>query len=270
MQQLAAAERRVAVTLEVQRDGDVVHQRRGLVKIRVEIVAAGSGREFAGNTDTREGMHMGTWQCALRNDSPRLASRSMLGVFASGWPPRQPIQSLRSSIAMKTTFGLAGAAAVTTTPSSRHKLRVMRVFMLFEYLVFDFIACLYCRSSVVQSISGRCIRFRCPTPIHHELVAGFFNPVDLCTFTVALSVLWVDAKPAGGCPRSRAGSWRGPVLALRRTTALSHAAKARRPCRSPTPPGRWRSLLPLAETKLDQIITSVPFFIRWRNGPSLT
>ena len=33
--------------------------------------------------------------------------------------------------------------------------------------------------------AGRCIRLRCPTPIQHELVAGFFDPVDLCTFTVA-------------------------------------------------------------------------------------
>src|SRR6478609_8470721 len=61
-------------------------------------------------TAAREGLQSGAAQWALEKRMPRLARRSMLGDFAWGWPPRQPIQSLRSSIAMKSTLGGAASA----------------------------------------------------------------------------------------------------------------------------------------------------------------
>ena len=59
----------------------------------------------------REGLQAGAGQWALVKSTPEAASRSRLGVRACGWPPRQPIQSFKSSMAMKRTLGLAIAAA---------------------------------------------------------------------------------------------------------------------------------------------------------------
>ena len=59
----------------------------------------------------RDGLHSGAWQWALVNSVPRAARRSMFGVFACGWPPRQPTQSFRSSMAMNRTLGRAGRGA---------------------------------------------------------------------------------------------------------------------------------------------------------------
>jgi len=55
----------------------------------------------------RDGLQAGAEQCALVKSTPFCARRSRLGVFTSGWPPRQPIQSFKSSIAIKRTFGLS-------------------------------------------------------------------------------------------------------------------------------------------------------------------
>ena len=52
----------------------------------------------------REGLHAGAEQWAFVKRTPLFASLSRFGVFTSGWPPIQPIQSLRSSMAMKSTF----------------------------------------------------------------------------------------------------------------------------------------------------------------------
>lgn len=54
----------------------------------------------------RDGLHKGDWQWALTKSVPLLARRSMLGVFTSGWPFMQAIQSFWSSIEMKRTLGL--------------------------------------------------------------------------------------------------------------------------------------------------------------------
>src|SRR4051812_2216472 len=66
----------------------------------------------------REGLQSGAWQCALAKSVPRLASRSMFGVFAWGWPPRQPTQSFRSSTARKRMLGapLGAASGGESTP----------------------------------------------------------------------------------------------------------------------------------------------------------
>ena len=67
----------------------------------------------------REGLHTGDWQWALLNKVPTFASLSILGVFACGWPPIHPTQSLRSSIEIKSTFGLVwenAKAVARTTP----------------------------------------------------------------------------------------------------------------------------------------------------------
>lgn len=60
----------------------------------------------------REGLHNGAWQCALRKVVPREASLSRCGVLAMGWPPRWPIQSFWSSMAMKRMLGLSAAGSV--------------------------------------------------------------------------------------------------------------------------------------------------------------
>src|SRR5437868_2774013 len=61
--------------------------------------------------EARDGLHTGAAQYALVNSMPLAASRSMFGVLTSGCPPRQPIQSFRSSTAMKRTFGFDEVAA---------------------------------------------------------------------------------------------------------------------------------------------------------------
>ena len=58
----------------------------------------------------REGLHAGAAQYERVNSTPRFASRSMFGVRQSGCPPRQLIQSFKSSTAMNNTFGFASAA----------------------------------------------------------------------------------------------------------------------------------------------------------------
>ena len=71
----------------------------------------------------RDGLHRGDWQCALRNTVPRAARRSMFGVCACGWPPRQPTQSFKSSMAMKRTlgFGCAGTLAHGLRSQPQHE-----------------------------------------------------------------------------------------------------------------------------------------------------
>src|SRR6516164_6269648 len=64
------------------------------------------------STLEREGLHSGAWQCALVKSVPRRPRRSMFGVTACGWPPRQPTQSFRSSTAMNRTFGRCSPAIV--------------------------------------------------------------------------------------------------------------------------------------------------------------
>ena len=59
----------------------------------------------------RDGLQAGAGQCALVNNTPLAASRSKFGVFACGCPPRQPIQSFKSSTEMNSTFGLSAATA---------------------------------------------------------------------------------------------------------------------------------------------------------------
>ena len=54
---------------------------------------------------TREGLQEGAAQWALVNNRPRLASRSMFGVYTPLRPPRQLVQSFRSSTEMNKTFG---------------------------------------------------------------------------------------------------------------------------------------------------------------------
>src|SRR3954467_11063009 len=80
-----------------------------------------------------EGLQTGAAQYAFVKSMPFAASRSMFGVFTSGWPPRQPIQSFRSSTAMKRTFGLLFVApgrtaevATAERKSRREKARMPR------------------------------------------------------------------------------------------------------------------------------------------------
>ena len=69
----------------------------------------------------REGLHNGAWQWALVKSVPRFASRSMFGVFTCGCPPRQPIQSFWSSMAMNKIFGFAACAEFASNqPTNRN------------------------------------------------------------------------------------------------------------------------------------------------------
>lgn len=75
----------------------------------------------------REGLHSGDWQCALRKVVPRAASLSMYGVFAIGCPPRWPIQSFWSSMAMKR---MLGRSAERVGATSKQEMRSARIFFM--------------------------------------------------------------------------------------------------------------------------------------------
>ena len=78
----------------------------------------------------RDGLHNGDWQCALAKSVPRLARPSMFGVLACGWPPRQPIQSFWSSMAMNKTFGFsAEPAAGANVNAARSMSKCRRDFI---------------------------------------------------------------------------------------------------------------------------------------------
>ena len=74
----------------------------------------------------RDGLQTGAAQYALVNSIPFDASRSRFGVLTSGWPPRQPIQSFKSSIAMKRTFGFEVDAAGNVATVARVVRKALR------------------------------------------------------------------------------------------------------------------------------------------------
>jgi hypothetical protein len=55
--------------------------------------------------EAREGLHAGAGQKARENTTLSEARASSRGVFASGCPPRKPVQSFISSIQIKSIFG---------------------------------------------------------------------------------------------------------------------------------------------------------------------
>ena len=57
----------------------------------------------------REGLHSGDWAWAFVKRVPRRARASMCGVRTCGCPPRAPIQSFWSSMAMNRMFGFVGS-----------------------------------------------------------------------------------------------------------------------------------------------------------------
>ena len=73
-------------------------------------------------TLTRDEEQTGTAQCALLKFLPRSASSSMFGVDASGCPPRNPVQSFRSSMLIITTFGCSApllGLSLQSTPGKK-------------------------------------------------------------------------------------------------------------------------------------------------------
>ena len=94
----------------------------------------------------RDGLHAGAEQCAFVNSTPRLASRSRFGVLTSGCPPKQPIQSFKSSMAINSTFGLFRVEAAEKAISGNEKtvapvaanLRKSRLFMKVGVLLIVF------------------------------------------------------------------------------------------------------------------------------------
>ena len=64
----------------------------------------------------REGLQEAAAQWALVNSTPLAARRSRFGVLVCEFPPRQPTQSLRSSIEMKRTLGREESRAPKPVP----------------------------------------------------------------------------------------------------------------------------------------------------------
>ena len=88
----------------------------------------------------RDGLQSGAAQWACSKRTPLRASLSMFGVFACGWPPRQPTLSFISSTEMNRTLGLSAAlsfkpayntkgrhhaAASSTLPDAKSRLVVI-------------------------------------------------------------------------------------------------------------------------------------------------
>src|SRR6185295_10671186 len=71
-------------------------------------------------------LHSGACVCALVNKVPRAAMESRFGVLAWGCPPRQPIQSFRSSMAIMRMLGSSAARSVLVETS---RMRSRKVFM---------------------------------------------------------------------------------------------------------------------------------------------
>lgn len=67
----------------------------------------------------RDGLHSGACAWAFVKSVPRASSRSMFGVRACGCPPRAPIQSFWSSIAMKRTSGGRSAEDAAAARAAR-------------------------------------------------------------------------------------------------------------------------------------------------------
>ncbi len=89
----------------------------------------------------RDGQHIVPWQCALVNSMPPPANLSIFGVFVSGCPPMQPIQSFKSSTAINRTFGFLRSGAAAADPRAaraskpapaafKNALRFMKYYLL--------------------------------------------------------------------------------------------------------------------------------------------
>ena len=88
----------------------------------------------------REGLHTGAWQWALLKRTPRAANRSILGVLAWGCPPRQPIQSLRSSMEISRTLGLPSSTFLSANKQVNRQAnaRVKKLLLIIHFFVKEF------------------------------------------------------------------------------------------------------------------------------------
>ena len=82
----------------------------------------------------REGLQSGAEQWAWLKETPLLASRSIWGVFAFGWPSKCPTQSRKSSTAMNNTLGLPsdGQEAVKNARPT-NSVHLIMVFIPLEF-----------------------------------------------------------------------------------------------------------------------------------------
>ena len=82
----------------------------------------------------REGLQSGAEQWAWLKETPLLASRSIWGVFAFGWPSKCPTQSRKSSTAMNNTLGLPndGQEAVKNARPT-NSVHLITVFIPLEF-----------------------------------------------------------------------------------------------------------------------------------------
>ena len=139
VEDLAASEGDIALVFETPLQRRNVTQRGQLLIRGPELIAACVVAASPDITLTLEAEQTGTAQWALVKLTPRVARASMWGVMACGWPPRKPVQSLRSSMQIITTLGEplgrsglsaaeAGLAILQATLSTRpHRIRIAKI-----------------------------------------------------------------------------------------------------------------------------------------------
>lgn len=82
----------------------------------------------------REGLQSGAEQWAWLKETPLLASRSIWGVFAFGWPSKCPTQSRKSSTAMNNTLGLPNDGQETAKNARpTNSVHLIMVFIPLEF-----------------------------------------------------------------------------------------------------------------------------------------
>jgi hypothetical protein len=103
--------RAVTVVGEMLRERHAVLPLGQRAKPRRESVDAGGGRAQAEQEAGARGIAERGVAVGVEKRGAARASLSRFGVLAIGWPPRWPIQSFWSSMAMKRTLGFFAAAA---------------------------------------------------------------------------------------------------------------------------------------------------------------
>ena len=148
-------------------------------------------------TAVRDGLQAGASQWALVKRIPEAAKRSRFGVLAWGWPPRQPTQSLRSSIAMNNRLGRSAALTCKTTAQREQRI-VKKRFMQVGWRTRGLVPPSVKQTSSHQLGGTSPYSFKKNTPLGHESERKpHFNHWPL--FLVALRGL-------GGPPRGIAFS----------------------------------------------------------------
>ena len=139
----------------------------------------------------------------------RCANRSMFGVTACGWPPRNPVQSFMSSMAMNSTFGrLARQLERQPRLTNNHvaKMRINKIVSLSLNQGHDtpstlnFQRCGRCFVCCLQSLLGICCRtddllFFVKCPARTYLQSGYCIPLVVRTPNFSIAARLFDRVP---------------------------------------------------------------------------